>query len=75
LVGLGEQGIDGEELLGGGVVVAGAEVLQAGGGVGVLAGIAAGGANAGLGQHLPVGIVGRRADDVAGAVGQGADAA
>jgi len=39
---LGQQGVYGEELLGRGVVVAGAQVLQAGGGIGVLAGVAEG---------------------------------
>jgi len=49
--------------------------LQARFRVGVLAGVAEGGEGAGLGQHCAVGIVGRRADDAARAVGQGADAA
>jgi len=75
LRGLGQQGVHGEKLLGGGVVGAGAQVLQARLGVGVLAGIAAGGEGAGLGQHHAVGIIGRRATNAARAVGQGADAA
>ena len=75
LLGLGQQGVYGEELLGRGVVVAGAQVLQAGGGIGVLAGVAEGRGGAGLGEDHAVGIVGGCADDAAGAVGQGADAA
>ena len=49
--------------------------MQAGGGVGVLAGVAEGGEGAGLGEDYAVGIVGGCADDAAGAVGQGAAAA
>jgi len=61
--------------VGAGVVVAGKGVLQARFCVGVLAGVAEGRGGAGLGEDHAVGIVGGCADDAAGAVGQGADAA
>jgi hypothetical protein len=64
LLGRRQQRIDGEELLGGRVVVAGAQVVEARLGVAVLPGVAEGvGGAARAGGRLAVGVVGVGGDD------------
>jgi len=73
--GHGVGGVAGEELCGGRVVVAGSEVLEAGFGVGVLAGVAEVRQGAAAGGDGAVGVVGGSPGRHAAAVGQEADAA
>ena len=73
---MGEQGVAGEELLGGRVVVAGKGVDQPALAIGVLAAVAEGSAHAAAGDgRVAVAVIVAAGDHRAAAVGQRADAA
>ncbi len=73
---LGEHGIFGQELLGGGVVVAGKGVDEAALGIGVFAAVAEGRAGAAhVHRQVAVAVIVARGDHRAAAVGEGTQAA